>query len=151
MADRPVATNKRARRDFEVLETLEAGMVLQGTEVKSLRAGQADLAGSYSRVEGNEVWLYDCHIPHYREGGYANHDPKRPRKLLLHRREIKRLIGKVAQKGVTLVPLRLYFKGGYAKVLLGVVRGRQKGDKRRVMEDEVARREMKQAVRRHKA
>ena len=149
MAERLVASNKRARKDYEILESLEAGLVLQGTEVKSLRAGQADLTGSYARVEGSEVWLYDCHIPHYKDGGYANHDPKRPRKLLLHSREIKRLIGKVAQKGVTLVPLKLYFSGGYAKILLGVARGRTKEDRRRSIDDEIARREMKQAVRRH--
>lgn len=150
MAERLIASNKRARRDYEILESIEAGLVLQGTEVKSLRTGRADLAGSFARIEGEEVWLYDCHIPPYKQGGYVNHEPKRPRKLLLHRSEIKRLIGKVAQKGVTIIPLKLYFKGGYAKVLIGIARGRVKGDKRRLIADEEARREMRQAVQRHK-
>jgi len=150
MAERLVASNKRARRDYEILETVEAGMVLQGTEVKSLRAGQADLTGSFARVEGREVWLYDCHIPPYKEGGYTNHEPKRPRKLLLHRAEIRRLIGKVARQGITLIPLKLYFHGGYAKVLLAVARGRAKADKRHRIAEEEARREIKLAVRRIK-
>ncbi len=147
MPQRLVATNKRARRDYEILETIEAGLVLTGTEVKSLRAGRADLTGSYARLEADEIWLLDSHIPPYAQGGYANHEPKRPRKLLLHQREIRRLIGRLSQKGLTLVPLKLYFHGGYAKVLLAVARGRGKGDKRRQIEDDEARREMKQAMR----
>ncbi len=150
MAERLVASNKRARRDYEIQDTVEAGIVLQGTEVKSLRAGQADLTGSFARVEGGEVWLYDCHIPPYKEGGYINHEPKRPRKLLLHKSEIRRLIGKVAQQGITLIPLKLYFHGGYAKVLLAVARGRAKADKRYRIAEEEARREIKLAVRRIK-
>jgi len=150
MAERLVASNKRARRDYEILETFEAGLVLQGTEVKSLRSGRADLAGSFARIEGGQAWLYDCHIPPYKQGGYTNHEPKRPRKLLLHKTEIRRLVGKVAQKGVTLVPLRLYFKGGYAKVQIAVARGRVKSDKRQMIAEEEARREMRRAVRRFK-
>jgi SsrA-binding protein len=147
MAERLIASNKRVRRDFEIIETIEAGLVLTGTEVKSLRAGRADLSGSFARIEAGEVWLVDCHIPPYEQGGYANHEPKRQRKLLLHRREIRRLIGRVSHKGLTLVPVKLYFRGGYAKVLLAVARGRGKGDKRRLIEDDEARREMKQAMR----
>jgi SsrA-binding protein len=150
MSDRLVASNKRARHDYEILETLEAGLVLTGTEVKSLRAGQADLTGGYARLEGEEVWLYDIHIPPYRQGGYANHEPKRRRKLLLNRREVKKLIGKTAQKGVTLIPLRLYFRAGWAKVEVALARGRVKGDKRQRLAEETARREMQQAMRRHK-
>ncbi len=147
MAERLVASNKRIRRDYEIIETVEAGLVLTGTEVKSLRAGRADLSGSFARIEGGEVWLIDCHIPPYEQGGYSNHEPKRPRKLLLHRHQIRRLIGRVSQKGLTLVPVRLYFQGGYAKILLAVARGRGKGDKRRRIEDDEARREMKKALR----
>ena len=148
MAERQIASNKRARRDYEILETFEAGIVLQGTEVKSLRVGRADLTGSYARIEGNEVWLFDCHIPPYEQRGYANHEPKRTRKLLLHRAEIRRLIGKTSRSGLTLIPLKLYFSGGYVKVLIALARGRKKGDKRRVIDDDEARREMRQAVER---
>jgi len=148
MAERQVATNKRARRDYEILETFEAGIVLQGTEVKSLRMGRADLTGSYARIEGGEIWLFDCHIPPYEQGGYANHEPKRSRKLLLHRAEIRRLIGKTSRGGVTLIPLKIYFSGGYVKALIALARGRKKGDKRRVIDDDEARREMRQATER---
>ncbi|MFO7767400.1 MAG: SsrA-binding protein SmpB [bacterium] len=150
MSERVVTKNKQARRDYEIFDTMEAGMVLQGSEVKSLRQGQADLKGSFARVEGEEVWLYDCHIAPYEQAGYAGHDPKRRRKLLLRREEIRRLIGKVAQKGLTLIPLRIYFRRGYAKVELAIARARTKGDKRHKIEEQTARREMQQAVRRHK-
>jgi SsrA-binding protein len=150
MIDRLVASNKRARHDYEILETLEAGVVLTGTEVKSLREGKADLTGGYATLIGEEVWLHDVHIPPYRQGGYANHEPKRLRKLLLSRPQIRRLIGKVAQKGITLIPLRLYFRGGWAKVEIALARGRVKGDKRQRLAEETARREMQQAMRRHR-
>lgn len=150
MSERVVTRNKQARRDYEIFDTMEAGMVLQGSEVKSLRQGQADLKGSFARVEGEEVWLYDCHIAPYEQAGYAGHDPKRRRKLLLHRDEIRRLIGKVAQKGLTLIPLRIYFRRGYAKVELAIARARTRGDKRHKIEEQRARREMQQEVRRHK-
>ena len=150
MSDRLVASNKRARHDYEILESYEAGLVLTGTEVKSLRDGQADLTGGYARLEGDEVWLYDCQIPQYKQGGLANHEPKRPRKLLLRAEEIRRLIGKLAQKGVTMIPLRLYFKDGWAKVEIALARGRPKGDKRRRIEEETDRREMKQEMDRHR-
>ncbi len=150
MSDRLVASNKRARHDYEISESYEAGLVLTGTEVKSLRSGQANLKGSYARVEGEELWLYDCHIPPYKQGGLANHEPRRPRKLLMNRSEIRRLIGKVAQKGVTLIPLRIYFQGSWAKVEIAVARAKQKGDKRRRLAEEVDRREMQQATQRHR-
>lgn len=150
MADYLVASNKRARHDYEILEAFEAGLVLHGSEVKSLRAGRADLKGSYARVEGEEVWLYDCHIGPYEQAGNAGHEPKRRRKLLLKKAEIRRLIGRVAQKGLTMIPLKIYFKGGYAKVEIAVARGRVKGDRRHQIAEETARREMQQAVRKHK-
>src|SRR5919198_6620371 len=108
--DRVVATNRRARHEFEILETLEAGLVLRGTEVKSLRAGQVNFKDSYATVRNGEAWLLGCHISPYSHGTDANHDPERDRKLLLHGRELGRLTGKIAERGLTLVPLRLYFK-----------------------------------------
>ena len=145
--DRPIATNRKAYHDFEVLETHEAGLVLRGTEVKALREGRADLKESYARIERDEAWLLGCHISPYGQGNRANHDPLRPRKLLLHRAEINRLLGRVMEKGLTLVPLRLYFKGGCAKVELGLARGRRTIDKRHVIREREERREMARALR----
>jgi len=145
--DRPIATNRKAYHDFEVLETHEAGLVLRGTEVKALREGRADLKESYARIERDEAWLLGCHISPYGQGNRANHDPLRPRKLLLHRAEINRLLGRVMEKGLTLVPLRLYFKGGRAKVELGLARGRKTIDKRHVIREREERREMARALR----
>ncbi len=145
--EKPIASNRRARHDFDVLETHEAGLVLRGTEVKSLRDGRADLKESYARIERGEVWLLGCHISPYAQGNRANHDPLRPRKLLLHRGEINRLLGRVMEKGLTLVPLRLYFKHGRAKVELGLARGRKTLDKRQVIREREERREMQRAVR----
>ena len=142
-----IASNRRARHNFEVLETVEAGLVLQGTEVKALRDGRADLKESYARVEGGEAWLLGCHVSPYAQGNRANHEPLRPRKLLLHKREIARLMGKVMEKGLTLVPLRLYFKGGRVKVELGLARGRKTLDKRHVIREREERREMDRALR----
>src|SRR5881396_3668397 len=115
-SDRTVATNRRARHDYEVLETVEAGLVLRGTEVKSLRAGQVTFKDAYATVRNDEGWLLGCHISPYSHGTDANHDPERDRKLLLHRRELTRLSGKISERGLTLVPLRLYFRAGRAKV-----------------------------------
>jgi SsrA-binding protein len=142
-----VASNRRAHHDFDILETHEAGLVLQGTEVKSLREGHADLKEAYARVEGNEAWLIGCHISPYTQGNRANHDPLRPRKLLLHRGEINRLLGRVMEKGLTLVPLRLYFKQGRAKVELGLARGRKTLDKRQAIREREERREVARALR----
>ena len=142
-----IASNRRARHNFDVLETVEAGLVLQGTEVKALRDGRADLKESYARVEGGEAWLLGCHVSPYAQGNRANHEPLRPRKLLLHKREIARLMGKVMERGLTLVPLRLYFKGGRVKVELGLARGRKTLDKRHVIREREERREMDRALR----
>jgi len=142
-----VASNRRAHHDFDILETHEAGLVLQGTEVKSLRDSRADLKESYARIDGNEAWLLGLHISPYAQGNRANHDPLRPRKLLLHRGEINRLLGKIMEKGLTLVPLRLYFKQGRAKVELGLARGRKTLDKRHAIREREERREVARAIR----
>ena len=133
--ERVITQNRRARHEYEVLDTLECGLALVGSEVKSLRTGHITLDEAYARVTGSEVWLVGCEIPEYREANRFNHEPKRPRKLLLHRREIKRFAGRAAEKGLTLVPLKMYFKQGRAKVLLGLCRGRQLHDKREVIKD----------------
>ena len=135
----PIARNKRARHDYHILETWEAGLVLTGTEVKSLRQGQASLVDSFAIVKDGEVFLLNMHIPPYEQGNQFNHEPTRTRKLLLHRREIRRLIGAVQRQGLTLVPLDLYFKRGVAKVTLALAKGKQLHDKRadaRKREDE---------------
>lgn len=138
---KPVATNRRARYEFWIEETHEAGLVLTGTEVKSLREGRVSLADAFARVDGEEVWLHHLHISPYAQGNIHNHDPMRTRKLLLHRREILRLRSKTDRKGYTLVPLRLYFRHGVAKVELAVARGRHLYDRRdRIAEREAERR-----------
>jgi SsrA-binding protein len=144
---KPIASNRRARHNFEILETVEAGLVLRGTEVKALRDGRADLKESYARVEGSEAWLLGFHVGHYVQGNRANHDPLRPRKRLLHKREIARLLGRVMEKGLTLVPLRLYFKRGRVKVELGLARGRKTLDKRHVIREREELRDMARALR----
>jgi SsrA-binding protein len=126
-----ITTNRKARHDFFILETIEAGIVLQGTEVKSLRMGRANLKDSHAGIRNGEVWLFHVHISQYDHGNIYNHDPVRPRKLLLHKQEIKKLIGKIEEKGMTLVPLRMYFKRGKAKVELGLARGKRQYDKRK--------------------
>jgi SsrA-binding protein len=125
-----ITQNRKARHDYEIEDTVEAGLVLVGTEVKSCRAGKANLADSYAVVKDGEAWLLQCHISPYSHGNRANHDPVRPRKLLLHRNEIDRLQVKIAQEGRTLVPLRLYFKHGVAKAEIAVARGKKLYDKR---------------------
>jgi len=145
--DRTVATNRRARHEYEILETIEAGLVLRGTEVKSLRAGQVTFKDSYATIRNGEAWLIGCHISPYSHGTDANHDPERDRKLLLHRREIGRLTGKTAERGLTMVPLRLYFKGGRAKVELGLARGKKLRDKRATLREREVQREMERAAR----
>jgi len=145
--ERVVVTNRKATHLYEILETFEAGLVLRGTEVKSLREGHANFKDSYALVEGEELWLVGCHISPYRHGSDANHDPERRRKLLLHRGEINRLLGKVQERGLTLVPLRLYFKNGRAKLELGLGRGRKLHDKRRAIREREMRRELDKAVR----
>jgi SsrA-binding protein len=138
---KPIVTNRRARHEFWIEETHEAGIALTGTEVKSLREGRANLQDAFARVDGGEMWLYHLHISPYAQGNIHNHDPIRARKLLLHRREILRLKDRTDRKGYTLVPLRLYFRRGVAKVELGVARGRHLYDKReRIAERDAERR-----------
>ena len=145
--DRTISTNRRARHEYEILETIEAGLVLRGTEVKSLRDGQVNFKDSYATVRNDEAWLLGCHISPYSHGTDANHDPERDRKLLLRRREISRLTGKIAERGLTLVPLRLYFKSGRAKVELGLGRGKKLHDKRSAIRERDVKREMDKAAR----
>jgi SsrA-binding protein len=137
-----VVTNRRARHKFEWMETMEAGIVLRGSEVKALRGGKAQMTDAYAVVEGGEVWLRKMHIPPYEFASVDSHEPERPRKLLLHRGEIERLIGKTAQKGLTLVPTRVYFKGSRAKVELALARGKEGRDRRREIADRDVRREV---------
>ena len=141
-----VAENRRARHDFQLLERLEAGLALTGTEVKSLREGHATLQGAFAEVRDGEIWLVGAHIAEYAQGNVANHDPDRDRKLLLHRREISSLIGKVSERGLTLVPTRLYFKEGRAKVELAVARGKEARDKRRDIAEREAKRQIERAL-----
>ena len=141
-----IAVNRKALYEYDILERVEAGLVLTGTEIKSVRAGRVNLQQAFARAEGGELWLYNAHIAHYAQGGIYNHDPTRPRKLLLHQEELASLVGAVAQKGLTLIPLRLYIKNHWAKVELGLARGRRKYDKRRVIAQREVEREMRRAL-----
>ncbi|MBO0690730.1 MAG: SsrA-binding protein SmpB [Candidatus Dormibacteraeota bacterium] len=145
---RDVAVNRRAFHDYFVDERLEAGLSLTGTEVKSLRAGRANLRDGFVRIDGGEAWLENVHISPYEQGGYVNHDPRRPRKLLLHGDEIATLNGRVRQRGYTLVPLRLYFHGNWAKVEVGLARGKKLYDKRQALAEREAQRQMERALKR---
>lgn len=143
----PVIKNRRARFEFEILERFEAGIVLLGTEVKSIREGNASLAESFARPRGSDLYLLNTHIAEYKQGGYTNHEPRRPRKLLLHRRELRRIISKINERGLTMVPLRLYFnRRGYAKVELGLCRGKKLYDKRAAMKKRDAQREIERRI-----
>ena len=145
--DRTVATNRRARREYEFLETLEAGIVLQGSEVKSLREGKAQLSEAYARVDDGELWLFQMHIPPWQFAtGFGAHDPDRRRKLLLHRDQIDELVGKTQQQSLTLIPASLYFKNGRAKVQLALAKGRRLYDKRNLIMSRDAEREMARAT-----
>jgi SsrA-binding protein len=137
-----VAQNRKARRDYFIVDEYEAGLVLKGTEVKSLRQGRANLKDSYARIVNGEVFVYQLHISPYPFAYYDNHDPLRPRKLLLHKHEIKRLYGKVNEKGHTLVPLRIYFKNGKAKIVLALAKGKRKYDKREAIKRRDEQREL---------
>jgi SsrA-binding protein len=143
-----VATNRRARHKFELEEHMEAGIQLQGSEVKSLRDGKAQLGDAYAVVERGEVWLRNLHIAPYAPASDQNHDPERPRKLLLHRHQIERLIGKTQQRGLTLIPTRIYFKGSHAKVELALARGKEGRDRRREIADRDMRREVERDYKR---
>lgn len=142
MSEKIITQNRKARHDYEILDTFEAGIVLLGTEVKSLREGRANLKDSYARMRDGELWLIGVHISPYAAGSYNNHEPERDRKLLLHRHELRRLIGKVEEAGLTLVPLRMYFKRGVAKVELALARGKRKYDKRDAISKRDAQREI---------
>ncbi len=146
MAEKLIAENRKARHEYQLLERYEAGLVLTGTEVKSLRAGGATLQRAYADVRDGEVWLVGAHIAEYGQGNLANHDPDRDRKLLLHRKEIASLIGKVRERGFTLVPTKLYFKNGKAKVELALARGKEQRDKRRDIAKRDAERQMERAL-----
>ena len=130
MAIKVVSTNRKANFEYFLLEKLEAGIALQGSEIKSIRAGQISLAEAYVRIDGQEAWLVDCHVAPYERASYYNHDPKRPRKLLLHRKEIRRLWNEIRQKGVTVIPVRVYLKDRRAKVEIAVAKGKKLYDKR---------------------
>jgi SsrA-binding protein len=148
--EKTIAENRRARHDYHLLERLEAGLALTGTEVKSLRDGRVTIAQSYADLRGGEVWLVGAHIDEYAQGNTANHEPDRDRKLLLHRREIDSLIGQVQQKGLTLVPTRLYFKNGRVKLELAVARGKEQRDKRRDIAKREAQRDIERSLRRRR-
>ena len=143
---RTIAVNRKARFNYEILESFEAGLVLEGTEIKSIREGRANLGDAYARPEDSELWLVNAHISEYSHGNTNNHDPMRPRKLLLHKEEVLRLSREVSEKGLTIVPLKLYFKGHIAKVELGLARGRRQYDKRRVIIERYREREAHEAV-----
>ena len=147
MAEKLIVDNRRARHDYHLSDKVEAGLVLSGTEVKSLRGGQATLQQAYAEVRDGEAWLNGLHIPEYTQGNRANHDPDRPRKLLLHRREIDRMYGQVREKGYTVVPTRLYFREGKVKVELALARGKELRDKRRDIAARDAKRQMERELR----
>jgi SsrA-binding protein len=144
-----VATNRKARHEYFILETLEAGMELIGPEIKSIRAGQISLGESYVKVDENQAWLMDAHVAPYEQASRNNHDPRRPRRLLLHHKEIRSLWDTVRQKGVTVVPLRVYLKGGRAKLEIAVAKGKKLYDKRAAMAERDAKREMEREIRRN--
>ena len=143
-----IGQNRKARHDYEVLDTLECGIVLVGSEVKSLRTGRLSLDEAYGRMKNNEVWLIGCDIQEYTYAHRLNHDPRRPRKLLLHRREIKKFAMRAYEQNLTLVPLKMYFKEGRAKVLLGLCRGRKNYDKREALKKKDMSRDIQRALRR---
>ncbi|WYP25738.1 SsrA-binding protein SmpB [Alkalihalobacillus sp. FSL W8-0930] len=144
--DNVVAQNKKARHDYFVEETFEAGMVLQGTEIKSMRAGRMNLKDSFARIRNGEVYLHNAHIAEYEQGNRFNHEPTRARKLLLKKKEISQLIGQTQQQGYSLVPLKVYIKNGFAKVLLGVAKGKKNYDKRDTLRRQDAKREVDRAL-----
>ena len=141
-----IAQNRKARHDYSIEDTFEAGMVLMGTEVKSLRAGRASLVDGFAMVEDGEIWLHNVHIPEYNEGSWTNHTPKRRRKLLLNRNEINKITVKLKESGLTLIPLSMYFLDGRAEVEIGVARGRKNYDKRQAIAEKDAKREASKAT-----
>jgi SsrA-binding protein len=146
LAQKIIADNRKAHHDYHLLETFEAGVALLGTEVKSIREGGANLRDSFARIEAGEVWIYNVHISPYRNRGYSDHDPKRRRKLLLHRREIRKLIGKTVERGMTLVPVRMYLKNGRVKIAISLAKGKKAHDKRETIKRREADRETRAAI-----
>lgn len=138
----PTIQNRKARHDYAIEDTYEAGIVLQGTEVKSIREGKASFTDAFAFIQGDEVFLRELYVKPYEQGSYNNHDPRRPRKLLLHKKEIRELEKATLVKGNTLIPLKIYFKAGYAKVLIGVARGKKKFDKRESIKEKDTKRDM---------
>ncbi|MEX0585135.1 MAG: SsrA-binding protein SmpB [Pirellulales bacterium] len=145
--ERVIAQNRRARFEYDVLDSLECGIALVGSEVKSLRVGKMSLEEAYARLTSGEVWLVGCDIPEYREANRMNHDPKRTRKLLMHRREVEKFASRAKEQGLTLVPLKMYFKRGLVKVLLGLCKGRKMHDKREVIKKRDTQRDIQRAMR----
>ena len=141
-----IATNRKARHDYIIEDTYEAGMVLTGSEIKSVRAGQVNMRDSYATIRDGELWLINIHIAPYKQASQQNHEPRRERKLLMHRREINRLTGKLQEAGLTLVPLRIYLKDSRAKVELGLARGKKQHDKRQAIRERTDRRQMERAI-----
>lgn len=148
MTTKTISVNRKAYHDYDISESVEAGIVLNGNEIKSIRDGKVNIREAYARPQGGELWLFNAHIAHYAKGSHYDHEPTRPRKLLLHRREIDELAAKVRQKGFTLIPLKLYIKNGIAKVELGLARGKRVHDKRETMARRQAEREMEHAMKR---
>ena len=144
MLSKPLAQNRKANHDYNILDTIEAGIVLKGTEIKSIRGGRLNLKDGFAGIRDGEIWLYNVHISPFKEGNRFNHDPLRTRKLLLHRRQIDQLVGEVQQAGRTLVPLKVYIKNGVAKVLLGIAEGKKRHDKR----EDIKRREQNREIQR---
>ena len=144
--EKDITVNRKARHEYTILQTYEAGIVLQGTEVKALRQGKANLVDSYANLKNGELWLFSAHISEYTQGNINNHEPTRPRKLLLNSSEIRKLIGKVKEKGLTLVPLRLYFKGGKVKVELALAKGKKVYDKRHALAKKDFQREQERRI-----
>jgi len=145
-AEKVVCVNRKARYDYEIMETVEAGMSLLGTEVKSLREGRANIQDGFAAIEDGEIFLHEAQITPYPKGTHTNHEPKRVRKLLLSKREIKNLAGTITEKGLTLIPLRIYFRGPWAKVELALARGKRSYDKRETIKRKTAQREMERAI-----
>lgn len=146
--ERSISQNRRARFEYEVLDTLECGIVLFGSEVKSLRGGKMSLEEAFGRVKDEELWLMNCEIPEYKEASLLNHQPKRPRKLLLHRREVHKFAARASEQGLTLIPLKFYFSKGRVKVLMGLCKGKKKHDKRETIKKRDSQRDIGRAMRR---
>ena len=146
LAQKIIADNRKAQHDYHLLETFEAGVALLGTEVKSIREGGANLRDSFARIEAGEVWVYNVHISPYRNRGYSDHDPKRRRKLLLHRQEIRKLIGKTTERGMTIVPVRMYLQNGRVKIAISLAKGKKAHDKRETIRRRETERETRAAV-----